>query len=95
MKTFPPTFIQGLASFNVAVCSLELVEEGADFEFIRDALPQLCHDGAVLSGGPDLEHGPFAPLLALWPVHHLVALDVLGLLLHLDEENQDGVVYTG
>lgn len=83
--SLPPTFFQRLANFNITVCSLKLVEEGADFEFVCGALLQLCHDGAVLSGGPDLKDFPFVSLLALWwdPVHHLVALNVLGLLLHL------------
>lgn len=65
-KHQPPTFFERLANFNVAVCSLELVEERADFEFVRDALPKLRHNSAVLSGGPHLKHSPLALLLALW-----------------------------
>lgn len=84
--TFPPTFLQGLADFDIAVCSLELVEEGTHFELVRDALSELRHHGAVLGGGPHLEHRPVALLRALGrrPVHHPVALRVLGLLLHLE-----------
>ena len=74
-----PTFLQCLANFDIAVCSLEFIEEGADFEFIRDSLPKLRHNGAVLPRGAHLKHSPLAPLLPLWrrPVHHLVALYVL------------------
>lgn len=84
--TSPPTFLQGLANLDVAVCSLELIEEGTHFELIRDALSELRDHGAVLCGGPHLKHRPFALLGALWrrPVHHPVALGVLGLLLHLE-----------
>lgn len=80
-----PTFLQRLAHFDVAVGSLELVEERADLKVVADPFAELRHHGAVLPGGADLEHGPLAPLRPLRrrPVHHLVALDVLRLLLHL------------
>lgn len=75
----PPTFLQSLANFDITVGSLELVEEGADFEFICDTLPELRQNGAVLPRCSHLEHFPFAPLHPLRgrPVHHLVALGVL------------------
>ena len=81
----PPTFLQRLADLDVAVRSLELVEERPHLELVGDALPELGHHGALLPGCAYLEHGPLAPLSALRgrPVHHLVALDVLGLQLHL------------
>lgn len=84
-QSHPPTFFQRLANFDITVCSLELVEEGAHFEFICDALSKLWHDSAVLPRSAHLKHIPVDPLEALWcgPVHHLVALDVLRLLLHL------------
>lgn len=61
----PPTFLQRLANFDITVCSLEFVEEGADFELIRDSLPKLRHDGAVLARGARLKHGPVTPLQTL------------------------------
>lgn len=61
-----PTFLQRLANFDITVCSLEFIEEGADFEFICDSLPKLWHNSAVLSRGAHLEHSPFAPLQPLW-----------------------------
>lgn len=64
--THPPTFFQRLADFDVAVCSLEFVEEGADFEFVRDPLPELWHHCAVLSQGAHLEYSPLTSLLPLW-----------------------------
>lgn len=88
MKTRPPpTFLKGLSDHDVAVRPLEFVEEGADLELIREPLPELRHDGAALRGVAHLEEGPLAPLRPLWrrPVHHLVALGVLRLLVHLVE----------
>lgn len=84
----PPTFLKGLSDLDVAVGTLEFVEKWPDFELIRDALPELWHDGAVLSGVAHLEDTPLAPLgpLWCWPVHHPVALNVLRLLLHLVED---------
>lgn len=61
----PPTFLQRLANFDITVCSLEFIEEGADFEFICDSLPKLWHNSAVIPRGAHLEHGPFAPLQPL------------------------------
>lgn len=83
-----PTFLEGLADLDVAVCALEFVEKWANFELVRDALPELWHDGAVLRGAAHLEDTPLALLRPLWrrPVHHLVALNVLRLLLHLVED---------
>lgn len=90
--TQPPTFLKCLANFDITVCSLEFVEEGADFEFICDSLPKLRHDSTVLSRTAHLEDCPLAPLQPLrwWPVHHLVALDVLRLLFHL-VSGEDGL----
>lgn len=84
----PPTFFQRLANFDITVCSLELIEEGAHFEFICDSLPKLWHNSAVLPRGAHLKHSPVTPLEPLWcrPVHHLITLDVLRLLLHLVNE---------
>lgn len=81
----PPTFFQRLANFDITVCSLELIEEGTHFEFICDSLPKLWHNSAVLPRCAHFKHSPFTLLEPLWcrPVHHLVALDVLRLLLHL------------
>lgn len=64
-RLHPPTFLQRLANFDIAVCSLELIEEGADFEFVRDSLAELWHDSAVLPRGADFEHSPLAPLRPL------------------------------
>lgn len=61
-----PTFLKGLADLDVAVGALEFVEKWADFEFVRDALPELWHDGAVLRGVAHLEDTPLAPLRPLW-----------------------------
>lgn len=63
--TPPHTFFQRLANFDIAVCSLEFVEERADFEFICDSLPKLWHNSAVLSRCAHLEHSPLAPLQSL------------------------------
>ena len=60
------TFLQRLANFDITVRSLELVEEGADFEFVCDSLPKLRHHGAVFPGVAHLKHGPVAPLKPLW-----------------------------
>lgn len=57
-----PTFLQRLANFDIAVRSLEFIEEGTDFEFICDSLTKLWHNSTVLSRCAHLEHSPLAPL---------------------------------
>lgn len=80
------TLLQRSDHFHLAVGSLELVKERTHFKLIRDALLELRYNSAVLARSAHFEHTPLTAGLAglrRGPIHHLVALNVLRLLLHL------------
>ena len=92
-----PTFLQGLGQFDVAVRALELVEEGPHFELVGGSVPEAGHYCVVFPLGSHLKHGPVPPWLPFGdrePVHHLVALDVLRLLLDLEVDHINSHSFT-
>lgn len=67
---------------HAAVHALELVEVGPHFDLVLGALEQVGEDGAPLRGRLHVLRLPQAAA-ATGPVHQPIALDVLGLTVHL------------